>query len=240
MKVPLKRFNDLRIEDIKFDFQMHTCWTDGQNTPEEMIQQAKILGLESIAFTEHVNEKTNWYLEFFEYMDKLRKLRQNEDIRILIGIEAKPIDFEGTLSAPPCALENSEIVVGSVHRYSKGLDGLIPLEQILSLGASKAAETEFNLISGLLKNERVNIIGHPFGVYSRFFSEFPDSYLRKIMKNSLGSGIAIEINTRYRLDSQKFFRLLREINPYVSIGSDAHKKDEIARDFEIIKKEISK
>ena len=52
--------------------------------------------------------------------------------------------------------------------------------------------------------------------------------------------IAIEINTKYLLENEKFFRLLGEINPYVSIGSDAHNTNEIAKDFDIIRKEIKK
>ncbi|MDD5086538.1 MAG: 5-formyltetrahydrofolate cyclo-ligase, partial [Candidatus Nanoarchaeia archaeon] len=39
-KPKFKRFNDLRKEDINFDFHMHTNFTDGHSSPEEMVKKA--------------------------------------------------------------------------------------------------------------------------------------------------------------------------------------------------------
>ena len=59
-----KRFNELTEEDFHSDCHMHTSWTDGKNKVEEMVNQAKKIGLKSIAFTEHVDERTDWFPEF--------------------------------------------------------------------------------------------------------------------------------------------------------------------------------
>jgi perosamine synthetase len=237
-KISFKRFNDLKEEDINFDFHMHTSQTDGENTPEEMIAQAKELNLGSILFSEHVNETTTWYGEFKQKISELRE--KDSGIKILIGMEAKSIDFEGTLGVPKEAVENSEIIIGSVHRYPDGNGGLIPLEDLPSMGEEKVAEIEFKLAMGILKNKRVDILGHPFGVYSKYFNKFPEEYVRQLMIESLKNKIAFEINTKYVFDNNKFFELLREINPYVSIGSDAHSKKELARSFDLIREEIKK
>lgn len=236
MEPKFKRFNDLKQEDINFDFHLHTIQTDGENTPGEMIAQAKKIGLKAIAFTEHVNNTTNWFDDFKQHICELRR---NEKITVLAGIEAKALDFNGTIDASKKIIKNSEIIVGSIHRYPDGRGGLIPLNEITKLGEKKALETEFALSMGLLKNKAVSVIGHPFGIYSKFFNVFPEKHAEQLLAEASGRGTAIEINTKYKID-KNFFRLLSETNPLISVGSDAHKKSEIAQGFESIKGEIAK
>ena len=238
MKPEFKRFNDLRPEDINFDFHVHTNFTDSHSTPEEIVDKAIILKLKAIAFTEHVNKTSDWFNEFSE---RIKLLKRNNNLKIFLGIEAKANDFNGNLDATEEMIKKSDIVMGVVHRYPDGKGGLIPIEEIKDLGKEKSAEIEFNLAMGILDNNKdVNVLGHPFGVYSKFFTKLPEDYMRKLMEKAVEKNIAIEINTKYLLENGKFFRLLREINPYVSIGSDAHHIDEIAKDFDIIKEEIKK
>jgi len=238
MKPNFKRFNDLKKEDINFDFHIHTNYTDGHSTPEEIIDKAIQLKLKAIAFTEHVNKTSFWFNEFSE---RINSLKDNDKLKIFLGIEAKANDFKGTIDATKEMIKKSDIIMGVVHRYPDDKGGLIPLEKIKDLSQDKAAEIEFNLAMGLLENNRdVNVLGHPFGIYSMFFNKLPEDYMKKLMIKALEKNIAIEINTKYLLENKKFFRLLREINPYVSIGSDAHDKEEIAKDFDIIKEEIKK
>ena len=238
MKPEFKRFNDLRPEDINFDFHIHTNYTDGRSSPEEMLDKAIQLKLNAIAFTEHVNKISSWFNGFSERINSLKK---NKNIKIFLGIEAKANDFNGNLDATEEMIKRSDIVMGVVHRYPDGKGGLIPLEEIKNIGQDKAAEIEFNLAMGLLENNKdISVFGHPFGVYSMFFNKLPEGYMKKLMIKALEKNIAIEINTKYLLENKKFFRLLKEINPYVSIGSDAHDKEEIAKDFDIIKQEIKK
>lgn len=232
LKPKFKRFNDLKAEDINFDFHMHTTQTDGKSTVEEMITQAKKLKLDSIAFTEHANSSTDWFHDFKAHIDELRI---NEELDIVIGIEAKSLDFQGSIDVNQNIVDNAEVIIGSVHRYPDGKGGLIELDKILELGAKKAAEIEFNLANGLLQNGQIDILGHPFGVYSKFFDTFPERFMEQLFNLSLKRGIAIEINTCYNINQDNFFSLLRKINPYVSIGSNAHKESEIGRSFNTIK-----
>jgi len=237
MKPEFKRFNDLKKEDINFDFHIHTNYTDGHSSPEEMVDKAIQLKLNAIAFTEHVNKTSDWFNKFSE---RINSLKDNNNLKIFLGIEAKANDFNGNLDATEEMIKKSDIVMGVVHRYPDGKGGLIPLEEIKELGQEKSAEIEFNLAMGILNNENVDVLGHPFGVYSKFFTKLPEDYMRKLMEKAVEKNIAIEINTKYLLENKKFFKLLKEINPCASIGSNAHDKEEIAKDFDIIKKEIKK
>ena len=240
MRPKFKRFNNLKPEDINFDFHIHTNQTDGLSSPEEIVEKAISLKLKAIAFTEHVNKNSGWFDNFKKRIDALKK---NKNIRIFLGIEAKANDFNGRLDATPDMVTKSDIVIGVVHRYPDGKGGLIPLNKIKNLGQDKAAETEFRLALGLLENKNIDILGHPFGVYSKFFKKFQQSYIEKLISESLICNTAIEINTYYvsllgLLERKKFFALLKKINPYISIGSNAHHRDEIAYNFNILKKEI--
>ncbi len=237
MKPEFKRFNDLKQEDINLDFHIHTNYTDGHSTPEEMVNKAIQLKLNAIAFTEHVNKTSEWFDEFSERINSLKK---NKNIEVFLGIEAKALDFSGSLDATEEMIKKSDLVVGVVHRYPDGNGGLIPIQDVKEIGMEKTAETEFRLAMGILDNGNVDVLGHPFGVYSKFFTQLPEDYMRKLMKKAVEKNIAIEVNTKYLLENKKFFRLLGEINPCVSIGSDAHHIDEIAKDFDIIKEEIKK
>ena len=233
MKPTFKRFNSLIGEDIKFDFHIHTNQTDGISTPEEMIQKAKDLNLEAIAFTEHVTHESDWFPDFKKRIESL----DSNDIKIYVGIETKALDFNGTLDATEYMLD-SDIVIGSVHRYPSYDGKLIPLENLKMMGQTKVAQIEFNAALGMLKNSRIDVLGHPFGVYSHFYKDMPEEYLFVLFKESLKRKIAIEINTKYIIETEKLFRLFKEVNPYVSIGSDAHKKEDIGRFFHIIKENL--
>lgn len=235
MKPIFKKFNDLTAEDINFDFHIHTNQTDGISTPEEIIKKAIELKLKAIAFTEHVNKDSNW---FDGFVAKINTLKNNKEIKIFLGIEAKALDFNGTLDATPNMIVNSDIVLGVVHRYIDSQSRLITLDEVRALGQAKAAEIEFNLAMGLLKNKSVDVLGHPFGVYSMYYSKLPTNYMKQLLIESIKCSKAVEINTKYITDESLFFKLLKEINPYVSIGSDAHNKDELIRCFDIIRLNI--
>lgn len=234
-----KRFNELKPSDINFDFHMHTTQSDGNDSAQEMISHAEKLRLKAIAITDHVRKDSNWFKGFKQKVEKLRK-GKNWHLKVLIGIEAKSLGTDGSIDAPEDALRDADIVIGSVHRYPyKGR--LMPIDEIGMMGKKKAAKIEFKLALGMVKNKdsHIDVLGHPFGVYSRFFDDFPEEYMERLMKEALKNDVAIEISTKYRLNP-KFFMLLKKINPYISLASDAHQKSEIARSFDGIVAEMRK
>ena len=238
MKPEFKRFNDLTPQDINFDFHIHTNQTDGFCSPAEIVNQAISLQLKAIAFTEHVNKNSDWFNNFKTKIDLLKK---NKNIKIFLGIEAKATDFKGTIDATPEMIANSDFVIGVVHRYpTNGEKEFLSLKQIENLGQEKAAEIEFKFSIALLNNKNIDVLGHPFGIYSIFFSRLPEDYMRRLLIESLKKKIAVEVNTKYIIERELFFKLLREINPYISIGSDVHYKEELARSFDIIREEIKR
>ena len=237
MKPIFKKFNDLKEEDVNFNFHIHTNQTDGESTPEEIIEKAIGLNLEAIAFTEHVKKDSDW---FDGFVAKIDNLKNNKKIKVFLGIETRALDYNGTLGATQNMINKSDIVVGSVHRYPDSNGEPISLLDIEKLGQVKSAEIEFKLAMGLLGNKEIDVLGHPFGVYSKSFGELPLKYLELLLVKSLDNKIAVEINTKYMGRSDVFLNTLKKIDPYVSIGSDAHSKDELVRGFDLIKLFIEK
>jgi putative hydrolase len=98
------------------------------------------------------------------------------------------------------------------------------------------ARVEYEMALGLLQCAPIDVLAHPGGMYQRLRKRsFPDAYLRELMTVSIAAGVAIEINTSYLLDVDGFLRLCAEINPCVSIGSDAHSLEAIGQCRDILR-----
>jgi histidinol phosphatase-like PHP family hydrolase len=48
------------MQNIKIDMHMHTNFTDGKHSVEEMVKAADTIGLKKIAITEHVRRDSKW------------------------------------------------------------------------------------------------------------------------------------------------------------------------------------
>lgn len=227
MKPIFKRFNDLTARDISINLHVHTSQTDGASTPQELIKKAVELKLEAIAFTEHVRKSSDW---FDGFASQINALKDNKNIKIFLGIEARALDIDGTIDATSGMIAKSDMVIGVVHRFPKGMEGL---------SQAQVADKELELAMGLLKNEKIDVLGHPFGMYIKLFSKLPVSHLEQLLIEAEKQGKAVEINTKYLPDMPMFFALLRKVNPRVSLGSDAHHEDELIRSYDLIKKQVS-
>ena len=77
--------------DLQGDLQMHSKWSDGQNTIEEMAKKAMEIGLEYIVITDHVRGSFNHnvgekeLLKQGKEIDKLNK--RFKKFKILKGAE---------------------------------------------------------------------------------------------------------------------------------------------------------
>lgn len=212
------------LADIpQFDFQMHTTWTDGDSTTEEFIEQASKENLKAIGFSEHVNWTSEWYPKFFA---EVHDLRRNAPLEIYCGIEVAICDYQGGLKTTPEILNQAEFVMGVVHSYPKEEGGFYRMDE---LSANQALELELRGLMALSKNPHVDIIGHPGGTYLAKFGEFPVEKLLPVMQSAQDNGIAFELNGKYAWDLEGMLSLLNEVNPLLSIGSDAHHAKDLGR-----------
>ena len=98
------------------------------------------------------------------------------------------------------------------------------------------AEIEFNLSTAIIKNPRIDILAHPGGMYIRKFNKnLPWNYLKNLIDHTNNYHKAIEINSSYLRDIEFDTDLFSQLNPYVSLGSDAHTKEELGTIVKFIK-----
>jgi putative hydrolase len=223
-KPVFSRFSELDSDRLNVEFQVHTVQTDGEATIEEILEFSRERGIGALAFTEHVRIDTAWFSNFA--LDIRQRALRFPEMEIYVGCETKAMDVHGTLDISQSILEACDIVLGSVHRFPDGEGGFLDFK---ALSASQIAEIEFRLAIGMVRNAPIDVLAHPGGMYERRHGAFPEKYFRDLMIATLERGIAIEINSSYLVDAEKFIRLCREINPIVSIGSDAHKLHELGK-----------
>ena len=74
-----------------FDLHMHTTWSDGKNTPEEMVQEAIRRGLDTVGISDHSSgDPCGMALaDSADYRAEIRRLKEKYAgrIRVLCGLE---------------------------------------------------------------------------------------------------------------------------------------------------------
>ncbi|MGD8700510.1 MAG: PHP domain-containing protein [Gemmatimonadales bacterium] len=215
------RYSELTPGWVNREMHLHTEYTDGEASIAEVIQRAESLGLAEIAFTEHVRADSAWFPEF---ADEVRRRAAGCGVRVLVGAEVRIKDFEGSLDITPEIREHCDIVLASVHRFP-GSNG--SLRSFADVPRGDFAEIEYRLARGFVKRGGADVLAHPGGMSLRQTGTFPDAYFRSLMAECRERGVAIEISSSYLRDLSGFLNLLEEVDPLVSIGSDAHRLDEI-------------
>jgi DNA polymerase (family 10) len=201
--------NLVEKDEIKGDLQMHTDYSDGRNTVEEMAEKAEELGYEYILVTDHghslqiasgVDEE-----ELEEQREEIDEVNQEFDVEVLQGVEAN-IDDNGELDISKEKLEELDLVVAALHNKIEN-----PTESIVKA----------------LKEYPVDILAHPLNrkVNSR---EPLDLDLDKITDVAAEENVALEINSQpERLDLP--WRDVKEYRDKVDyvVSTDAHSPSEL-------------
>jgi len=189
------------VNDIKGDLHVHSKWSDGSHTFEQLAEVAKEHGYSYFALTDH--SQGLGVAEQKREIDTLNKKLKN--IRILHGTEVD-IRSDGTLDFHDDVLQTLDIVVASIHS-----------------GFKQTKEQLTSRIVAAMKNPYVSIIAHPTG---RLIGE-RDAYevdMDEILKTAKETGTAMEINAYpLRLDlSDIYAKKAKELRIPIVISTDAH------------------
>jgi putative hydrolase len=228
------RFHDLDRRGVNVEWQLHTNWTDGEPTIEEVLQTASSRQLRSVAFTEHVRKETDWFPAFARAVKTASQ--RFPELETFVACETKAMDTLGQLDVSSDVLRLSDLVMGVVHRFPDGAGGYLDFK---SMSAQSMAEMECELSLGMIRFAPIDVLGHPGGMYQRRFGAFPTELFAKLFEAVKERDIAIEINASYLVDMPAFLAMCRDMNPRVSIGSDAHKTSEIGRCRDLLTEALS-
>jgi DNA polymerase (family 10) len=206
----------ISLEDIRGDLQMHSTWTDGKQSIEEMLEGCVARGYEYFAMTDHSKAlamtggldaaklRKQW-----EQIDEVQE--RHPEIRILRGMEVD-ILAGGELDLEDEMLAELDVVLVSVHsRFD-----LPPVQQ-----------TE--RILKAVRHPAVNILAHPTGRLINRRDEMSFD-LEEVLRCAAEHEVVVELNAHPdRLDLRDSHLIrARELGLEVVISTDAHRVDDLA------------
>jgi len=195
--------------DLCGDLQMHTTWSDGQNSIEEMAKKAMQMGLEYIAITDHVRGSFNHNVSGKELLNQGKEIdktnKKFKNFKILKGGEVDILN-DGRLFMKDDVLKKLDIVGASVHSNFK---------------MSKQQMTE--RIIRAMKNPNVDILFHPTGRLIQMRPAY-ELDIEKIIRAAKETKTVLELNSYFnRLDlKDEYVRMAKNAGVKISIDSDAH------------------
>lgn len=205
-----KEVDLIALDDIKGDLHMHTTWSDGAHSLEEMVEACRKKGYQYMAITDH-----SQYLKVANGLTEERLRKQNDvikelnekydDIFILSGIEMDILP-DGSLDYDDELLQEMDFVIASIHSS-------------FSQPQAKIMER----LTNALKNPYVDMIAHPTG---RLLGR-RDGYdvdIDLLIKLAKETNTALELNANpNRLDlAADNIKKAQEAGVYIAINTDAH------------------
>jgi DNA polymerase (family 10) len=201
--------------DIKGDLHVHSNWSDGRSSIEDLVSAARALGYEYLAITDHSAGRG-----IAHGLNEERLRRQIQEIKrinessagpwLLAGIEVD-IRADGRLDLPDELLEELDIVIAAVHS-SMGQDERKMTQRILKA----------------LENPNVDVLAHPS---CRLLGERDAVAVdwEAVFQAALLTDTALEINAMpVRLDLRDIHVLrAKEMGVKLAIGTDSHSPDQL-------------
>jgi DNA polymerase (family 10) len=201
--------------EIKGDLHVHSKWSDGTSSIEEIAKAAQMRGYQYIALCDHSKS-----LRIAHGLDETRALKQIEEIdrineklrgfQILKGTEVD-ILTDGKIDHPDKILERLDYVVAAVHS-----------------GFKQEKEKMTKRIVRALENPLVHCLAHPTGRLLGARAPY-EVDIDEVMEAAKRNGKALEINaTLERLDLDDIHcRKAKEMGIKLAIGTDSHHLDQL-------------
>ena len=201
-------------QNIKGDLHIHTNWSEGKNSIEEMVLAARAMGYEYLGISDHANLPIANGLDERRFLKQAKEIdrlnRKIRGIKILKGAEINILE-NGSLDIKDAVLARLDYVMAGIHYSSK-------------MNKEKMTER----IIRAIKNPRVNIIAH---LTRRKMAQRDEQALDldKIFRAAKEYNVILEINSQpIRLDLKDLnIRRAKEIGVKMIINTDSHAKDHL-------------
>ena len=236
-----------------YSYHIHSTFSDGKNTPEEIVLAAIEEGFVSIGFSDH--GYTNYDLRYcmkdqIGYINEIKKLKEKykNQIQIYLGVEED--------SFAPLNRQSFDYIIGSCHYILK--DGkYLPIDsnydyfkKCLSAFDNDYlafAKSYYSNFCEYIKRQKPDIIGH-FDLITKF-DELDDNLFLKnpqntkiaenIITKAIQSGCIFEINTgaiardlrTTPYPSENLLYILKKNNSTIILSSDSHRNDTLTFGF---------
>jgi HisJ family histidinol phosphate phosphatase len=231
----------------KLDLHTHSRFSDGNQTFEEIFNEAQRKELLSVAVTDH--HPNTGLLDTYEHANDLEDIRRMKEqcraisegaqTRFLLGVEADIIDLDGCLNIRQEIASEVDFVIASLHiipgiemKWDKVASGKVGVDR--KKVANRCIEAE---IAGV-KNGHVDVLGHPMyvisvGRYLRSIDEVDNALLVELAETAAKHNVAIEVNGHFFREFTPpsgyfhIFEMCLERGVKLSTGTDAHRRGHV-------------
>ncbi len=205
----------IELSDIKGDVHIHTDWSDGQDSIEDMAKAARALGYQYMAITDHsagrgiahgLSEE-----RLRQQIEEIKRLNEKiKGIRIFTGTEVD-IRADGSIDLPQKVLADLDVVIAAIHS-----------------AMNQSQEQITKRILGALKNPHIDIIAHPT---CRLLGEREPAAvdMEAVFQAAIKYNKALEINampSRLDLKDIHIYRA-RELGVKLIMGTDSHRTEHL-------------
>jgi DNA polymerase (family 10) len=200
----------VELEDIRGDLQMHSTWSDGDVSIEEMARACVERGYEYLAITDHSQA-----MAMIEGLTPERARAQWEEIEavrervpeieILRSVEVDILE-DGELDMPDDVLDGLDLVLISVHSFM-----------------NQDKRTMTDRVLRAMSHPEVDILAHPTGRQINKREPFPMD-VEAVLEAAAELSVAVELNANpRRLDlKDTHVQRAKELGVPVVISTDAH------------------
>lgn len=195
---------------VKHDLHIHSEYSDASSTVYEIAERADILGLDTIAITDHFWPSLGSRRGGRGLIESRR--REIEDARShfpgLVILDGAEIDIgsDGILAEVAGGLEQFDILIGSFHWSTDSVQWVHALERAVR-------EPEFQ------------ILGHFDGYLTYYREEDGEKAARALTE----ADVAVELSRRYPVTYVHFLEAAEQAGCSFTLGSDSHSVETVGR-----------
>ena len=244
------------------NFHMHTTFSDGQNTPEEIVKYAIANGLQALGFSDHgfMDFDQRYCMKDTEgYIKEIKRLKEKyaDKIQVYLGVEEDAGD--------PVNREEFDYIISSYHNvpyqgkqypFDSNYEYFTTCLEFYNNDDLAFAKAYYDYFLEYLIKRKPDVIGH-FDLITKFDEKKKERYLgnerywelaESYLKEALKTGSIFEVNTGlitrgFRstpCPHERLLKIIAENGGKVALSSDAHKAEHICAHFEETKKLLKK
>lgn len=218
---------------ITADYHTHTIYSHGTGTIKDNVEAAIKKGLKEIAICDHgpghymYGAKKEKLFEMRKEIDMLNEEYKDRGIKILLGVEANIIGYDGEIDVDNDVIEILDILLVGFHYgvlFNSITDFLFmnvinPVSKVIPLFRDSIIERNTNAVIKAIERYPINMVTHP-GDKVRL-------NIKKLAEVASKKGVVLEINEKHNQLSVENLKIALGTNVNFCISSDAHKPEDV-------------
>ena len=235
-----------------YDCHMHTVNSDGRSTIDQMCESAIQKGVSGIAITDHADmnfyESRDTYNRIKGAIGKIRQAQEawSDKLEVSCGVELGEYLYEPESAKKILGLTDYDQILCSVHlvpaaRWEKPYNRIDFANDCSEEELGQYMGMYFDLLSDTMDAFDFDILAHiacPVRYMTTKHGRYIDvmrfePQIKEILKKVIDRGIALEWNSAGMHFNEEIFALYYSLGGrLVTLGSDAHGHEDIARGFD--------